>query len=290
VRALLVTLGLLLAVPAHTVSRFGIAVRVSSGWHVRIAPGALRAANARLNLVLFEDPPDPNGIYHHGDPAPFVRSSFGPPDGQAPGYGYARRNFTVAGRYFSLFVQARARHPGGATIRELNGFVRSLRIARGDFFPGRAPPARFQPAAGWHTRHSPTLAVSPSTLSIAIASTVPYRDCLNCFPPRDTVVQMRPDDVVIVLDLTADDRFPPTARHGRAIRGRLVLARAQLQCGRFEGMARHVATCSIHAQVRSQYDIDGWVVYGRPHPTAAQKARAQVELDRLVLPRWPRWS
>src|SRR5436190_689772 len=136
------------------VSRFGMAVTVRSGWHVRIAPGALRAANARLSLVLFEDPPDPKGIYRHGDPAPFVRS----------------------------------------TIRELNGFVRSLRIARGDFFPGTAPPARFQPAAGWHTRHSPTLAVSPSTYSIAIASTVPYRDCLDCFPPHDTVVQMRPED------------------------------------------------------------------------------------------------
>jgi hypothetical protein len=190
VRALLATLGLLLAVPAHTASRFGIAVTPGAGWHVTIAPGALRAANSELNLVLFEDPPDPNGIYHHGYPAPFVRSSFGPPDGQKPGYGYARRNFTVAGRYFSLFVQARALHPGPTTIRGLNTFARSLRIARGDFFPGIAPPARFRPAAGWRTEHSRTVSVSPSTYSIAIASTVPYRDCLNCFPPHDSVVLM----------------------------------------------------------------------------------------------------
>jgi len=289
VRALLVALGLLLAIPAHTVSRFGIAVTPAAGWHVTIAPGALRAHNAKLNLVLFEDPPDPNGIYHHGYPAPFVRSSFGPPDGQKPGYGYARRNFTVVGRYFSLFVQARALHPSLATIRGLNAFVHSLRIEQGDFFPGTAPPATFRPTPGWHTLHSGTLAVSPSTYSIAIASTAPYRDCLNCFPPHDTVALMAADDVLIVLDLTADDRFPPTTRHGEAIHGRLLLAGAQQPCGGFEGMPRTVATCALHAQVRGQYDVDGWIVYGRARPTAVQKARAQAELDRLVLPRWPRW-
>jgi hypothetical protein len=166
--------------------------------------------------------------------------------------------------------------------------VRSL--ARGDFFPGTAPPATFRPAAGWHTKHSPTVPVTPSTYSVAIASTLPYRDCLNCFPPHDTVALMGPDDVVIVLDLLADDRFPPIRPHGEAIHGRLVLARAQQQCGSFEGMPRTVATCSMRAQVRGRYDVDGWIVYGRPHPTAAQKARAQAELDRLLFPRWPRWS
>jgi hypothetical protein len=94
---------------------------------------------------------------------------------------------------------------------------------------------------------------------------------------------------VIVLDLTADDRFPPTSPHGQAVHRRIVLGRALQRCNGFEGVPSSTGVCSIRAQARGQYNLDGWVVYGRPHPTAAQKARAQAELDRLVLPRWPRW-
>lgn len=288
--ALLAGLALLLATLGHTVGNYGIAVTPPAGWHVRIAPGALRASGGGFSLVLYEDPADPSGIYHHGYPLPFVRKSFGPPDGEAPdGRGHARRNFTVAGRYFDLFVTARALHPPQAAIAALNAFVRTLRIARGDFFPGRAPPARFRAASGWYTRHSPTVAVTPSTYSIAIASTVPYRDCLNCFPPNETAARMGSDGIAIVLDLSADDRFPPTTPDGQAVRGRLLLRRAQQPCSRFEGAPANVAVCALRGQVRGQYNLGGWVVYGRVHPTAAQQARAQAELDRLVMPRWPRW-
>jgi hypothetical protein len=38
-----------------------------------------------------------------------------------------------------------------------------------------------------------------------------------------------------------------------------------------------------------QYSINGWVVYGRDHPTPATRTTVRQELRHLVLPQWPRW-
>jgi hypothetical protein len=46
----------------------------------------------------------------------------------------------------------------------------------------------------------------------------------------------------------------------------------------------------LWTRVERQYDVDLRVYFGRPDPTGEMLARAQAELDRLVLPDWGAWE
>lgn len=294
---------------------YGISATAPHGWRLRVLRGALEAAtvplppvrwrshgvrlgdalrSGDLSVLLFENAPSWNvpfeyAVYRRGPPLPLSARDFRPALGgsNSEGHAFARRNFTVAGRYFDLFVESGSTRPAPRRIAELNTLLRSLTVRPGDFYPGHAPPARFRPARGWTTLHSRTIPVGPSTYSVTVASTVRYRNALNQFPPHETLERLPPNGIVISLRLSADNRDPPTAAR-RGTR-RPVLQIGAATCGSFEGAPSTVLTCRVEAQRFREYVIFGWVIFGRRNPTAEQRVRARAELDRLELPVWPLW-
>jgi hypothetical protein len=297
------------------VAAYGIFAVSPRGWHLRITRGALEAATMPLprlgpslgvnlskalhagdvGVLLFEDSPDPRelpGVFRKGRPAVFTRHDFGPPPlgGSNPGnHGYARRNFRLAGRFFDLFVESGNTKPNSESLAALNGLVRSLRLRRGDFYPGVVAPASFRTARGWSTIASGRVPVGPETSATSIASTVPYRDQLNAFPPHRTLAHLPAEGIVIFLTVTASNRDPPLVRDRSRSRSHPRLRVHSGSCGSFEGVPPRFTTCPIQLGVARQYVVSGWVLFGRPKPSLRQRARAQAELDRLALPRWPLW-
>jgi hypothetical protein len=296
--------------PTGRVATDGIVVSLPSGWHARAGRGVIEAATRPLpslgpwvaaslskalgpddvSVILYEDAATspPPAIYRAGAPRPFSRADFGPPPsgGSNPGdHRFARRNFRVAGRFFDLFVETGRRQPTASGLAELNELVRSLRVEPGDFYRGTVAPARFAAAPGWHVRTSPRVALAPETWSVAIASTVPYRDQLDAFPPHATLAHLPSDGVIVYLDLLASNRDPPLDRAPAPS----TLATRRVRCGSFEGVPDRYAVCPVHAVRHGEYTIDAWIVYGRPRPSRAQRAAARAELGRLELPTWPRW-
>jgi hypothetical protein len=287
----------------------GIALRPPAGWHVRISRGLVEASTAPLpprgrwvatrlsrsihrgdvEFVLLEDRPLPGvpftrSVYRPGPPRPFRSSEFrGPPlGGSNPGrHGFARRNFSVAGRFFDLFVESGHASPRASAVASLNAVVASLRFDRGSPYRGDVRAASFRPAAGWSVTSSGAAPLGPETVTTTVASTVPYRDGLRDFPPHRTLARLPSDGIIVVLDLVASNRDPPIAAAGEPVRMRA--------CGSFEGTPPTVAVCPLAGLANRRYALDGWVVYGRRVPTAAMRARARAELARLVLPRWPVW-
>jgi hypothetical protein len=298
------------------VSGYGVSASVADGWHVRMLRGALEASTVRLppasrplgpalhrrlrpgglGVLLFEDAPSwsvpfDRSVFRTGYPRPFSSRDFGRPPlgGSNPGkHSFARRNFTVAGRYFDLFAESGSTRPSKRRIAELNHLVRSLTVKTGDFYPGEAAPARFPRARGWTTRHSETVPVGPGTYSVSLASTVRYRDSLNAFPPHRTLERLPAAGVVIWLGLSADNRDPPTVPEGDA--GRPVLRVGSSACQSFEGAPPTVLTCRVRAWRFGQYHTFGWVIFGGLRPSTARRAEARRELARVLLPTWPRWS
>jgi len=295
----------------RAVAGYGIAADVPARWHARMLRGALHVATVPLpperrpigptlshrlglgdiGLLLFEAAPiegvpfDP-GVYRVGPTRPFASRDFRAHGSGSGRHSFARRNFSVDGRYFDLFVESGSSRPTSNRLAELNELVRSLEIEAGDFYPGQAAPARFRRAGGWVTTSSGTVAVGPSTYSIVLASTVRYRNRLNEFPPHRTLERLPSDGIIVWMSLNADNRHPPTVPGGD--RSRPVLRVGGSACGSFEG-AQGVLTCSFRAWRAHQYHVRGWVIFGRTRPTGAQVARAQEEFARLELPAWPRW-
>ena len=115
-----------------------------------------------IGLLLFEAAPIErvpfdSSVYRMGPARPFAGRDFRA-HGAGPGrHSFARRNFSVDGRYFDLFVESGSSRPTSNRLAELNELVRSLEIEAGDFYPGRAAPARFRRAGGWVTTSSGTL-------------------------------------------------------------------------------------------------------------------------------------
>jgi hypothetical protein len=292
--------------------RYGLRIDVPSGWHVRIARGVVEASTAPLppegrwvagrlsrslrprdiDFVLFEDAPTPGqpfsrSIYRPGYPRPILQSEFGPPPfgGSNPGsHRFARRNFTVNGRFFDLFVEGGSRAATTAAVASLNILVASLQVSRGDFYPGHVPGAVFNPAPGWQSVGGHSVALAPETSTTTIASTVPYADALNDFPPQRTLKTLPQNGVIVFVQLIASNRDPPLVKGyaGSAVR--------VTGCGGFEGVPPTISVCHLAGLRNGQYVLDGYIVYGRAHPRPAMAARANAELQRLVLPNWPRWN
>jgi hypothetical protein len=296
---------------ARRIEGSGIAATLPPGWQGRVTRGALMASTSELppvrgwlptelgrrlergdlGVLLFEvEPafgvPVSPSFYRRGSPRPFTAREFSGPGRQR----FARRNFRIAGRLFDLFVEARERVPTRRALRRLNALVGSLEIERGDFYPGVVEPARFQAAPGWSERTAGALPFRPVTVSVTVASTIAWRDALNALPPRRTLEALPPDGIALRVSLIADDRHVPIAdRRDRGL-ARPPYRLTHASCpGRFEGFPESVRACVLRSLVPRQYRVEIWVIYGRKRPTPRQRARAQAQLDRLVLPSWPRW-
>jgi N-acetylneuraminic acid mutarotase len=295
---------------AGRIAGFGITATLPSGWHGRVTRGTLMASTATLppergwlstelgrslrpgdlGVLLFEAergfgvPIEPS-VYLRGPARPFTAREFAHTSRQR----FARRNFTVGGRFFDLFVEARDRAPGPRALGRLNALVRSLEIERGDHYPGTVEAARFPPAWGWSTRTRGAVPFRPVTVSVTVSATIAYRDPHNALPPRRTLEALPPDGIAIRVTLVADNRQIPVASRDDRELARRPYRLADGSCGAFKGFPESVRACVLRALVPRQYRVEIWVLYGRASPTRPQRARAQAQLDRLVLPSWPRW-
>jgi hypothetical protein len=298
--------GLLAIAAAATIGSHGVSARLPPGWHGRAGHGFLEAATVPLApergyvgtttraqlgrrgvLVTLYENTGAIGInsVRRGLPRPFRARDFGGPalGGSNPGrHRYAVRNFRVARRVFSLFAETGRAGPG-RRLAELNRLAASLRVRSGDFYPGVVRPPRFARASGWHagsTRPRPAEAVNQVE---AWAATVPYLDEPNQMPPHKTLARLGPHDVAIWLLAYRDDRAPPS-RARRQPPFRL----GSCSWGGFEGAPQY-PLCTIEGDRAGRYDIELRIFFGGAHPTRADRARAQAELDRLRLPVWPRF-
>ena len=296
--------------PTRQIAGFGIAATLPSGWQGRVTRGALVASTGELprergwlstelgkslrpgdlGVLLFEIEPA-HGIpiepsfYRQGPPRPFRPREFAGAGGQR----FARRNFTVAGRLFDLFVEARDRPPTPRTLRRLNALVQSLDVERGDYYAGTVDAARFPPARGWSTRSTGALPFRPVNVSTTVSATIAYRDTYNALPPRRTLEALPPDGIALRVTLVADNRHVPIAGPRDRELARRPYRLAHGSCGAFKGFPESVRACVLRALVPRQYRVEVWVMYGRANPTREQRARTQAQLDRLALPSWPRW-
>ena len=277
-----------------TIASHGISATLPPGWHGRAGHGFLEAATVPLApergyigtstrprlrrgdvlVTLFENT-GAIGLtaVSRRTPGPFRAREL---------RGSAVRNFRVARRVFSLFVETGR---GGAVGRlaQVNALLASLRVRQGDFYPGIARPPRFAPARGWHTGATRAQAAEAVNQLEAWASTVPYLDPPLQLPPRKTLTRMRPGDVVISALAYRDDRSPPSrARPQPPFRVR------SCSWGGFEGAPRF-PVCTIEGDRAGQYDVELRIFFGRARPTRADRARAQAELNRFGLPAWPRF-
>jgi len=118
------------------VAGYGIAADVPARWHARMLRGALHVATVPLpperrpigptlshrlglgdiGLLLFEAAPiegvpfDP-GVYRVGPTRPFASRDFRAHGSGSGRHSFARRNFSVDGRYFDLFVESGSSRP-----------------------------------------------------------------------------------------------------------------------------------------------------------------------------------
>jgi len=144
-------------------------------------------------------------------------------------------------------------------------------------------PPRFQSAPGWHVGSTPTKSCVGVTrgrcvMAVAWASTVPYLDCPDCFPPHKTLATLPPDGIVI--QLTDAQERPPYGQPGS---WPTQLQASQVIRGPFEGEPASISM--IQLVVRSPHDVEHflYVWFGQAQPTADQLARANAEL-RTVRP------
>ncbi len=299
----------------ETLERYGIAVTLPGGWHARLTRATVEAATVPkipsgndvplgkddILVRLFENEPEPQFLeearrFHpEGLPDRFTAEGFGPPEwggGNPKGHGFARRNFSLSGRYFDLFVESGSLKPSEDLVARLNELVRSLEVRAGDFYPGTIEPPRFRPTAGWDAGSFGGGEVRAGDYASAWASTVPYRNGPRDLPPSDTLETLPPDGVLIWVGLARENRFPPTSelrRREPRLSVPLQLTEAQGGFG-WEGQVGKVALYRLWGWVGEQYSVDLWIFYGRREPTADQRARAQDMLDRLELPDWGSWE
>jgi hypothetical protein len=283
--------------------RYGVAVTPPAGWHARLTRATVEAETSTGALIvrLFEYEPatemslEIRRTHPPGQPSPFRAAEFGAPElgGDNPkGQGFARRNFSLAGRYFDLFVESASAVPSEDALAGLNKLIASLDVRPGDFYPGTIEPPRFAPADGWHPGFDGGGEVRATDHAAAWASTVPYRNGPRDLPPRDTLETLPADGILIWVGLARDNRFPPTVE----LRRRSPVLRVPLQVNAmqggigWEGQVRDISLYRLWGWIGEQYNIDLWVFYGRGEPTQEQRAAAQDALDRLQLPDWGSWE
>ena len=189
--------------------------------------------------------------------------------------------FRDAGRGFHVLVAFGSRATA-ATRRAALAILDSLRIGPAPFH-GRLRAAHFPRAPGWHTRISGPAADVPSCgkQRVSWASTVPFLDGPRQLPPNRMVQALPPDGIIMAVTQYTDTCA--RLRGIRALRPPLDLSKAT-RSG-FPGPRGDVLPLyRILGRFPGRYNLDLWVFYGRRHPTKAQRAAAQRELNGV---RWP---
>jgi hypothetical protein len=139
-------------------------------------------------------------------------------------------------------------------------------------------PAHFVPAAGWHLREGRAHAcvgvpASRCSQATSVASTVRFRDCLECLP-HHTVAVMRAKDIAIKVGVAVEHpvrtkrtfAWPPRVMRRTVIAG-------------FEGLPGRIGVYQ-GATLIGRREVSVFIVFGRPVPTNRQLRRANAELRR----------
>jgi hypothetical protein len=188
---------------------YGIELTLPPGWHGGISSGVLEAASFDLSKGAAASGPPVVGrsdvairlVEHGGSDAPFLTArlplELAPTEFIAPGSGSGEqvpaltgRSFVANDRQFVLWAYAGSLPPSATGLAEANEALATLRIEPGDFYPGEVEPAIFAATAGWSTGTSGSEEVEPGgEQTSSWASTIPYRDSPEQFPPHETVVE-----------------------------------------------------------------------------------------------------
>jgi hypothetical protein len=247
--------------------------------------GALKAMRATDVLVTVQER---NGgvAAFPGRPAHFDILAAGASEADAcAGPGAAFRShwfeFRQAGRGFHVLV-AVGRSAPMARVRQAAALLDSLRLDQATFDADLAA-ARFPAAGPWRTRVSGPSNESARCLRqrISWASTAPFADGARALPPHHMIEVLAPDGIVIAV-IQSHDRchrsrglpalHPPLTLYGATRMG-------------FEGpRGGELPLYRVLGRFPDRYGVDVWVFFGRPRPTAAQWAAAELELGRV---RWP---
>ena len=138
-------------------------------------------------------------------------------------------------------------------------------------------PMKFVPASGWHVRtgraHAcPGVPASRCSQVTSLASTIHWRDCVECLPHK-TVAAMAPGDIGIQINV-ARERSPQAAPSWppHVTRQKVVAP--------FEGLPGRIGTFQGRARVGKR-EVSVFIVFGRARPTERQIRRANAELRRV---------
>jgi len=268
---------------AKRIAAFGISMRLPQGWDGTAKRGELDASTGGLSLKLLEHAND-GGFVTGRVPIELTPAEFLPPgagsDRSIPAS--SGRSFVDNGRNFVLWAAADSLPPSAEAVRQANEALASLTVQPGDFYPYTVDPATFASAGGWDSGTSGAAKVQPDGQQTwTWASTVPYRDEPFQFVPYKTLAALPPDGIVIDVQLFGPDQKQQPLRQPL----RITTGDGP---GSMEGLQPGIGLYGTGGRMPGQdYDADVSVLFGREHPTPDQLARANAELARLDLPRWP---
>jgi hypothetical protein len=144
-------------------------------------------------------------------------------------------------------------------------------------------PAVLPPQPGWHTGHTavhacPGVAASRCVQATTWAATIRWRDCAECLPHR-TVAALPPRGIALQVTVAVEhpvpawvprDAWPPHVARGAV-------------GAPFEGLPARIGVYQHQALVGG-VEVAAMIFFGRPQPTARQRAEASAVLARLKLP------
>lgn len=141
---------------------------------------------------------------------------------------------------------------------------------------GRLAPVQFAPAVGWQLRtgrvHAcPGVPASRCAQVTSLASTTPWRECVECLPHR-TLAAMPGNGIAI--QITAAIEQP--VRAVRTFAWPPQVSRAEVHAG-FEGLPGRIGVYQGSTLVGKR-EVSLFVWFGRSRPTVRQLNRANTEL------------
>ena len=143
-------------------------------------------------------------------------------------------------------------------------------------------PIQFAAKPGWfvgvgNAHACPGVSATKCTRVTSWASTVRWRDCVDCLP-HNTVDALPAGGVAIQVSLIREN--PVAAKETLVWPPRV---RAADLVSPFEGLPSRIGVYRKYARAGS-YEVYVLVLFGRSHPTAAQLALANAELRASKLP------
>jgi hypothetical protein len=146
-----------------------------------------------------------------------------------------------------------------------------------------APPARLPPGSTWRVGSArlPAAGCARCVQTESWASTAPYADPPNQLPPWRTLARLGPHGILVHVTRSWEPSPPAWVYRKRA----LTIVRSAIHAN-FEGNADARVSLWSTSTWRAGSYVTVWVFFGAPHPTVADVARAQAELDRTRFPTW----